>query len=105
MTEQKQQTDTLREVEAEAKVMERRLEAACKLIEGLESERRRWTEDHEACSDTRTRLVGSCLIGAAFLSYAGPYTLEFRNRMVSLRASESTFTAIERAGACCLSAS
>ncbi|CDJ60958.1 hypothetical protein EMWEY_00008520 [Eimeria maxima] len=82
MTEQKQQTDTLREVEAEAKVMERRLEAACKLIEGLESERRRWTEDHEACSDTRTRLVGSCLIGAAFLSYAGPYTLEFRNRMV-----------------------
>ncbi|CDJ35101.1 uncharacterized protein EMH_0023860 [Eimeria mitis] len=82
MTQQKEQTDTLREVEAEAKVMERRLQAACKLIEGLESERRRWTEDHEACSDTRTRLVGSCLIGAAFLSYAGPYTLEFRNRMV-----------------------
>ncbi|CDJ47273.1 Axonemal 1-beta dynein heavy chain dynein heavy chain, related [Eimeria brunetti] len=82
MTEQKEQTDTLREVEAEAKVMERRLQAACKLIDGLESERRRWTEDHEACSDTRTRLVGSCLIGAAFLSYAGPYTLEFRNRMV-----------------------
>lgn len=83
MSEQKEQTDILREVEAEAKVMERRLTAACKLIDGLESERRRWTEDREACRDTRIKLVGSCLIGAAFLSYAGPYTLEFRNRMVS----------------------
>lgn len=64
--------------------MERRLTAACKLIDGLESERRRWSEEREACSDARSRLIGSCLIGAAFLSYAGPYTLEFRNRMVRI---------------------
>ena len=83
MADQKKQTDILREVEAEARVMACRLAAACKLIDGLESERRRWTEDHEACSNARGKLVGSCLIGAAFLSYAGPYTLEFRNRMVS----------------------
>lgn len=100
MSEQKKQTETSREVEAEAKLMERRLEAACKLIDGLESERRRWTEDHEACSDTRTRLVGSCLIGAAFLSYAGPYTLEFRNRMVSFGDSKRKCTVAGRPGGC-----
>lgn len=64
--------------------MTRRLSAACKLIDGLESERRRWTEDLKTCSKTRTDLVGSCLIGSAFLCYAGPYTFEFRNRMVRL---------------------
>ncbi|KAL8448543.1 hypothetical protein Emed_003723 [Eimeria media] len=82
MADQKEQTAILSEVEAEARTMERRLIAACKLIDGLESERLRWTEERTACSDARHKLVGSCLVGAAFLSYAGPYTLEFRNQML-----------------------
>ncbi|KAL8455338.1 hypothetical protein Emag_000820 [Eimeria magna] len=82
MADQKEQTSILSEVEAEARIMERRLIAACKLIDGLESERHRWAEERTACSDARHKLVGSCLAGAAFLSYAGPYTLEFRNEML-----------------------
>ncbi|KAL8431246.1 hypothetical protein ACSSS7_005394 [Eimeria intestinalis] len=80
--DQKEQTAILSKVEAEARVMERRLIAACKLIDGLESERHRWTEERMVCSDARHKLVGSCLVGAAFLSYAGPYILEFRNQML-----------------------
>ncbi|KAL8274185.1 hypothetical protein Esti_001870 [Eimeria stiedai] len=82
MADQKEQMAILSEVEAEARVMERRLIAAYKLIDGLESERHRWTEERMACSVARLRLVGSCLVGAAFLSYAGPYTLEFRTQML-----------------------
>ena len=67
----------------EAAVMQRRLEAADKLIGGLGGEMVRWKEELIVLRDNRTRLVGDCLLGAAFLSYTGAFTFEFRHSMVN----------------------
>ncbi|XP_054466216.1 dynein axonemal heavy chain 10 [Anoplopoma fimbria] len=66
----------------EAEVMERRLIAADKLISGLSSENERWTQDLEELKQRRVRLLGDCLISAAFLSYVGAFSWLFRNDMV-----------------------
>ncbi|CAJ1068269.1 LOW QUALITY PROTEIN: dynein heavy chain 10%2C axonemal [Xyrichtys novacula] len=71
--------ETLQE---EAEVMERRLIAADKLISGLSSENERWTQDLEELRQRRVRLLGDCLISAAFLSYEGAFSWVFRNEMV-----------------------
>ena len=71
--------DTLRE---EAAVMERRLNSAERLIRGLSSERTRWTADIQTLRGQVTRLTGDCLLSAAFLSYLGAFTHEYRTRML-----------------------
>uniref|UniRef100_A0A4W5NCU9 Dynein axonemal heavy chain 10 n=1 Tax=Hucho hucho TaxID=62062 RepID=A0A4W5NCU9_9TELE len=69
-------------LQEEAEVMERRLIAADKLISGLGSENERWTDDLEELKQRRVRLLGDCLICAAFLSYEGAFSWDFRNEMV-----------------------
>uniref|UniRef100_A0A673CHG9 Dynein axonemal heavy chain 10 n=1 Tax=Sphaeramia orbicularis TaxID=375764 RepID=A0A673CHG9_9TELE len=69
-------------LEEEAELMERRLIAADKLISGLSSENKRWTQDLEEMKQRRVRLLGDCLISAAFLSYEGAFSWSFRNEMV-----------------------
>ncbi|KFG40747.1 dynein heavy chain family protein, partial [Toxoplasma gondii p89] len=80
--DQKDQEAHLLEIQTEAALMEKRLTAACQLIEGLESERQRWTVDLQTCGKKREDLIGNCLVGGAFLAYAGPFTFEFRQQMV-----------------------
>nr|CEL69705.1 TPA: Dynein heavy chain 10, axonemal [Neospora caninum Liverpool] len=80
--DQEEQETRLHEIQTEAALMEKRLTAACHLIEGLDSERLRWTADLRACGKKRDDLVGNCLIGGAFLAYAAPFTFEFRQQMV-----------------------
>uniref|UniRef100_H3BAL0 Dynein axonemal heavy chain 10 n=1 Tax=Latimeria chalumnae TaxID=7897 RepID=H3BAL0_LATCH len=73
------------QLQEEAELMERRLIAADKLISGLGSENvslSRWTNDLEELKQRRVRLLGDCLICAAFLSYDGAFNWEFRNEMV-----------------------
>ncbi|KAG5468437.1 hypothetical protein LSCM1_02417 [Leishmania martiniquensis] len=67
-----------RRLQEEKSVMERRLNAAHKLIDGFSSERVRWTEEKTLLSASRSRLVGDCLAGAAFLSYLGAFTYPYR---------------------------
>ncbi|XP_019715984.1 dynein heavy chain 10, axonemal-like [Hippocampus comes] len=69
-------------LQEEAELMERRLIAADKLISGLSSENVRWTHDLEELKQRRVRLLGDCLLSAAFLSYAGAFSWDFRNEMV-----------------------
>ncbi|KAL7391500.1 hypothetical protein ABVT39_010104 [Epinephelus coioides] len=69
-------------LQEEAELMERRLIAADKLISGLSSENERWTQDLEELKQRRVRLLGDCLISAAFLSYVGAFSWDFRNEMV-----------------------
>ncbi|XP_015836813.2 dynein axonemal heavy chain 10 [Tribolium castaneum] len=70
------------ELQEETDIMMRRLIAADKLITGLSSERERWTKDLEMLHLEKERLVGNCLLSSAFLSYAGPFTYEFRKEMI-----------------------
>ncbi|XP_077600352.1 dynein axonemal heavy chain 10-like [Stigmatopora nigra] len=69
-------------LQEEAELMERRLIAADKLISGLSSENVRWTHDLEELKQRRVRLLGDCLLAAAFLSYEGAFSWDFRNEMV-----------------------
>eukprot|EP00930_Biecheleria_cincta_P003159 TRINITY_DN104093_c0_g1_i1.p1 TRINITY_DN104093_c0_g1~~TRINITY_DN104093_c0_g1_i1.p1 ORF type:complete len:2548 (+),score=550.26 TRINITY_DN104093_c0_g1_i1:162-7646(+) len=80
--DRQEQSATLKQLKEDAETMTRRLNAASQLIEGLGSERKRWTEDLQKMGEVKLRLVGDCLICAAFVSYAGPFNHEFRSQMV-----------------------
>ncbi|XP_004690685.2 PREDICTED: dynein heavy chain 10, axonemal [Condylura cristata] len=70
-------------LQEEAEIMERRLIAADKLISGLGSENVRWLKDLAELMHRRVKLLGDCLLCAAFLSYEGAFTWEFRDEMVN----------------------
>ena len=78
---QEKQTE-LNGLKAESEKMQRRLDAATKLITGLSSEQKRWTLDMKNFDEDKVKLVGDCLIGCAFLSYCGPFNHVFRSQMV-----------------------
>ncbi|GMH67856.1 hypothetical protein TrLO_g3024 [Triparma laevis f. longispina] len=65
-----------------AAMMEKRLKAASKLIDGLTGERTRWSGDIEELGAGSTRLVGDCLLGASFLSYTGAFTADYRTELM-----------------------
>ncbi|MED6232426.1 Dynein heavy chain 10, axonemal, partial [Ataeniobius toweri] len=69
-------------LQEEAEVMERKLVAADKLISGLSSENQRWSTDLDELKQRRVLLLGDCLVSAAFLSYQGAFSWEFRDQMV-----------------------
>ena len=75
-------SEELRELEEKAVQMEKHLLAASQLIHGLSSEKVRWQAEKEKLLAQRERLVGDCLIAAAFLSYTGAFTFDYRRRMV-----------------------
>lgn len=62
--------------------MQRRLNAAQKLISGLGREKERWTEDKEGLKIKVVKLIGDCLTCSSFLSYAGPFDFTFRKKMI-----------------------
>lgn len=62
--------------------MEKRLNAATKLISGLSREQKRWTEDTEILDQKKVKLLGDCLLCSSFLSYTGPFDFWFRKKMV-----------------------
>lgn len=41
-----------------------------------------WTQDLEELKQRRVYLLGDCLISAAFLSYAGAFSSDFRKEMI-----------------------
>ncbi|CAH0724307.1 unnamed protein product, partial [Brenthis ino] len=70
------------ELQEETDIMMRRLVAADKLMSGLSSEQKRWTEDLAALYIEQSRLIGNCLLSASFLSYTGPFSFSFRQTML-----------------------
>ncbi|KAF8560792.1 hypothetical protein P879_08220 [Paragonimus westermani] len=75
-------TSERQKLQEETELMERRLIVADKLINGLSSEEVRWRQDLEELKQKRTQLLGDCLLSAAFLSYVGAFSWEYRTRMV-----------------------
>ncbi|MCO5597847.1 hypothetical protein L7F22_051931 [Adiantum nelumboides] len=70
------------ELKKKADLMEKRLNAASRLIEGLGSEHERWSKEIEELGVAREKLLGDCLITSSFLSYTGAFTIDFRMRML-----------------------
>src|SRR3546814_9398143 len=58
---------------------------ATALIEGLASERARWTSDQNKFTDYKRRLVGDCALAAAFIAYCGPFNQDFREYVIHSR--------------------
>ncbi|ETO20102.1 hypothetical protein RFI_17117 [Reticulomyxa filosa] len=56
--------------------------SAAKLIEGLQSEKERWTIDKEQLKKRTDLLIGDCLLASSFLSYAGVFNFQFRKQMI-----------------------
>lgn len=55
------------ELKKKADLMEKRLDAASRLIEGLGSEHERWSKEIQELSVAREKLLGDCLITSSFL--------------------------------------
>ena len=53
-----------------------------KILNVLFSSSPRWTEDLEELKRKRVRLLGDCLLAAAFLSYLGAFSWDFRQEML-----------------------
>jgi dynein heavy chain len=64
---------TKEELKRKAELTELRLDRAAKLVYGLAGERVRWEERVKKYEEEMGYLVGDCLVGVAFLSYAGPF--------------------------------
>uniref|UniRef100_A0A8C5JCI3 Dynein-1, subspecies f n=1 Tax=Junco hyemalis TaxID=40217 RepID=A0A8C5JCI3_JUNHY len=69
-------------LQEEAEIMQRRLDAADKLIAGLKSENERWSDEFKELEARKTKLLGDCLLAAAFLCYVGAFSWEFRHEMI-----------------------
>ncbi len=69
-------------LQQEAALMTKRLNAAKKLIDGLTGERTRWSADVESLDGQAVKLVGDCLLGSSFLSYAGAFTTDYRKDLI-----------------------
>ncbi|KAL2608308.1 hypothetical protein R1flu_026881 [Riccia fluitans] len=55
------------DLKSKADLMEKRLDAASRLIFGFGSEQERWTKELEELGVARVKLLGDCLVSSSFL--------------------------------------
>lgn len=53
---------------ADEKLMKKKMEQARRLVNGLEDERKRWTEDANNFNELKKKLIGDCAIACGFVS-------------------------------------
>jgi dynein heavy chain, axonemal len=70
-------------IEDGARALERKMDMASQLINGLSGERVRWAEDSKLFGDEMKRLIGDCAVSCAFVSYCGAFNQEFRLMMIN----------------------
>jgi dynein heavy chain len=76
--------EKLEELAADMKMCEIKLERAHKLIGGLGGEKARWGENVSKLTAELTLLPGDCIVAAGVVSYAGPFTSDYRLEFESL---------------------
>merc|ERR1719316_1258172 len=67
-----------------ADAMQKQMDAANKLLNGLAGENARWTEDSKNFAKRRKMLVGDIAVVCAFVTYVGPFNTEFRAHLLEL---------------------
>lgn len=70
-------------IEDGAMALQKKMNQASALIDGLAGERVRWAEDAFNFSEQKKRLVGDCAIACAFVSYCGPFNQQFREYLIN----------------------
>eukprot|EP00891_Asterochloris_glomerata_P002883 jgi/Astpho2/2883/Aster-01037 len=68
---------------AQAEKTANKAKLADRLINGLSGEYKRWNETITKFGIQEGKLVGDALLAAAFVSYAGPFNMQFRKRLVT----------------------
>jgi len=74
-------TEEKTRVEAEAKHCQDKLSCAERLTHGLATENSRWAHEIETLKSQEVTLVGDVLLAAAFVSYAGAFSSEYRDKL------------------------
>lgn len=67
-----------KELAADIEDCNKKLVRAEKMIGGLEGEKVRWTDTVKTLGEKIQLLVGDCLVAAGMVSYAGPFTSQYR---------------------------
>lgn len=62
----------------------KKLVRAEKMIGGLEGEKVRWTDTVADLSKQKEMLIGDCLVAAGMVSYAGPFTADYREQLETM---------------------
>jgi len=57
------------------------LDMANRLVNGLADENKRWSENVISFATDNVKMIGNALVSAAFVSYIGPFSYTFRNRL------------------------
>lgn len=66
----------------ELDISEKRLNAADRLVTGLYLEKNRWQEMLKQLATDKENMIGTCLLSASFLAYAGAFSWDFRKTMI-----------------------
>lgn len=70
-------------VKADADVLVKKLDIANRLVGGLADEKIRWETKHKMLGNQKMTMIGDSLVSAAFVSYIGPFSAEFRDDLWS----------------------
>jgi dynein heavy chain len=70
-------------LEEDANATQRRMDSANALINALADEESRWTEESKEFEDQIRRLPGDCALAASFISYLGPFNMDFREKLLT----------------------
>ena len=70
-------------LKSEALLLQDKVKRAEKLIDGLSGEFNRWTTSMKEINISMKSIIGDSAVSAAFLSYAGPFDVQFRSKLIS----------------------
>ena len=82
-TDLEKSKNDMQKYQEDTNMLQIKLERADKLLLGFKSTKIGWTERKKVLEQQYEYLVGDSLISAAFLSYAGPFPLEYRDELLN----------------------
>jgi len=79
----KKTTSEMAAYKAELHNLQVKIDRGDKLITGLAGEKTRWEATLIELDDQYEKLIGDCILAAAFMSYCGPFPSEYRDSLIA----------------------
>ena len=76
-------TSTMAAYKAELHSLQVKIDRGDKLISGLSGEKTRWEATLIELDEQFEKLIGDCILAAAFMSYCGPFPSEYRDSLIT----------------------